>query len=251
MYFPSARSRIRPGAGCSKVGTSRPVLAEAATSWFLAEGATGSFFDTYVLLGNPNTTAATITATYLTDAGVVVTKTYQMPPNSRLTINIEDQDPQLAKHRPSRRRLPPICRSLPSARCTGRGPSPQWYEAHGSFGLTQTATKWGLAEGRAGGGHGFDTFILLANPNSTAATVRITFLRESGAPDRAGLHGPRDEPAQRLGEPRRAGTALENGLARSIEVLNGLPIAVERAMYSSAGGPLFGGGTNATAVRIP
>ena len=28
----------------------------AATSWFHAEGATGSYFDTYLLVGNPNAT---------------------------------------------------------------------------------------------------------------------------------------------------------------------------------------------------
>ena len=31
----------------------------AATSWFLAEGATGAFFDLYVLIANPGSTDAT------------------------------------------------------------------------------------------------------------------------------------------------------------------------------------------------
>jgi hypothetical protein len=31
-----------------------------STSWFLAEGATGSFFETFVLVGNPNSAQANV-----------------------------------------------------------------------------------------------------------------------------------------------------------------------------------------------
>ena len=40
----------------------------------------------------------------------------------------------------------------------------------------------GLAEGRVGGAFGFQTFVLLANPDVSAATVTATFLRTTGAP---------------------------------------------------------------------
>ena len=36
-----------------------------------------------------------------------------------------------------------------------------------------------------------------------------------------------------------------------IEVTNGVPIAVERAVYNNAGGVVWAAGTNATAVRVP
>ena len=51
-------------------------------------------------------------------------------------------------------------------------PADDWGEAHNSFGVTETATKWGLAEGRVGGPQHFVTYILLANPTTTAAEVR-------------------------------------------------------------------------------
>jgi hypothetical protein len=35
--------------------------------------------------------------------------------------------------------------------------------------------------GRVGGPHNFHTYILLANPQTTAADVTVTYLRESGA----------------------------------------------------------------------
>jgi hypothetical protein len=45
-----------------------------ATDWFLAEGATGSFFTTFVLLSNPNATPAHVTMTYLREGGGTVTR---------------------------------------------------------------------------------------------------------------------------------------------------------------------------------
>src|SRR5262249_6826947 len=46
-------------------GTDSAGATALATRWFLAEGATGGFFDTYILVGNPNPTDANIRATYL------------------------------------------------------------------------------------------------------------------------------------------------------------------------------------------
>ena len=41
------------------------------------------------------------------------------------------------------------------------------------------------------------------------------------------------------------------GIGSMIDVLNDVPVAVERALYWKAGGVGFAGGTNATAVRVP
>ncbi len=57
-------------------------------------------------------------------------------------------------------------------------PAPLWHEAHNSFGVNATGTKWGLAEGRVGGPDNAQTYILLANPGTTAALVEIRILRE-------------------------------------------------------------------------
>ena len=40
--------------------------------WFLAEGATGDYFDLFVLMANPTDTAATVDATYLLPDGTTV-----------------------------------------------------------------------------------------------------------------------------------------------------------------------------------
>ena len=67
-----------------------------ATSWFLAEGATGSYFDTFVLIANPNPTAANLTVTYLPEGGTPIVKTSTLAANQRTTLNIAIQDPALA-----------------------------------------------------------------------------------------------------------------------------------------------------------
>ncbi len=52
-------------AGHESAGVNSP-----AHEWFLAEGATGSFFTTFVLLANPGATDATATVTFLPDTGL-------------------------------------------------------------------------------------------------------------------------------------------------------------------------------------
>ena len=53
MYF--TQGGVPFAAGHESAGVTAPAL-----EWFLAEGATGSFFDLFVLLANPNPSAATV-----------------------------------------------------------------------------------------------------------------------------------------------------------------------------------------------
>ena len=52
------------GAGHASAG-----VADARTTWFLAEGATGSFFDEFVLIANPTGSVASVRITYLLPGG--------------------------------------------------------------------------------------------------------------------------------------------------------------------------------------
>ena len=67
MYF------SRPGqpfaAGHASAGVTAP-----STSWFFAEGATGSFFDLFILLANPGSQDATVEARYMRPDGSVLTE---------------------------------------------------------------------------------------------------------------------------------------------------------------------------------
>ena len=135
-------------AGHESAGATAP-----ATTWFLAEGATGPFFETFILLANPNAAAAQATVRFLPASGAPVVKQVEVPANGRVTINIETQDEssRTCRSRRTCRRHIPIVTERAQYR---PDPAPQWDEAHNSFGVTETWNKWGLAEGRVGGPSG-------------------------------------------------------------------------------------------------
>jgi autotransporter-associated beta strand protein len=220
-----------------------------SASWFLAEGATGSFFETFVLIANPEDTPATGTITYLPSTGVPVSKPFTVPAAGRLTINIESEDPSLANAAVATQ----VTANHPVIVERAQywpDPAPLWTEAHNSFGVTNLGTKWGLAEGRQGGSAGNQTYILLANPGDTAAQVTITFLRENGAPFDKVFSV---QPKSRFNVDTGPGTLVPELIDESFGALivSDQPIAVERAMYSNAGNHVWAAGTNATATPLP
>lgn len=239
MYFGGPPQWL---AGHESAGVTAP-----AQNWFLAEGATGPYFDEYVLIGNPNGVAANVTVNFLRESGAPITRNYPMAAQSRLTIKVDDVDPALADAAVSTT----VSADVPVV--TERamywpGAFTSWSEAHNSFGVTQAATRWALAEGRAGlPPFNYETYILIANPSAQTATVRVTFLKPDGttvertadvAPStRYNVYGNEAVPNAEFG-------AL-------VESTNGVPIVVERAMYWDALGLHWAGGTNATATPLP
>ena len=85
MYFGLPPDRLFK-AGHESAGVTAP-----STEWFLAEGATGRFFETFVLIANPNASVANVTLTYVTETGAVVTRNKTVPGNARITVNIESE----------------------------------------------------------------------------------------------------------------------------------------------------------------
>ena len=141
-----------------------------------------------------------------------------MPAGQRLTVNIEAEDPALANAAVATQVTSNVPIIVERAQYWP-DPAPSWYEAHNSFGVTSTGTRWGLAEGRVGLNTGYQTYILLANPNNKPVDVAITFLREDGTTLIKAFMRAAVEPLQRRGRrPRRAGDhqrALQRGGARS------------------------------------
>ena len=157
------------------------VSAPSATA-FIAEGATGPFFETFILIANPQPADVNVAVTFLRQGDTPIAMSRTVGASSRLTLNIETLDPGLANVAVATS----ITASAPVIVERAQywpDPAPQWYEAHGSPALQAPGMKWGLAEGRVGGASNYQTYILLANTNASAdAHVSITFLRESGAP---------------------------------------------------------------------
>jgi hypothetical protein len=245
MYFATVGPKLWSG-GHVNTGIVAP-----SKSWFHAEGATGTFFNTFILLSNPQDSAAKVDVKFLLDTGEVIARPKTLEPKQRMTINPADEGDARLKGAS----LSTVVQSdvpIVSER------SMYWEgdvedrlgEGHNSSGVTETALRWGLAEGRVGGNRNFVTYILLANPGTAKANVRITYLRESGAPI--------------VKEYEVAATSrfnvdvntvvpeLQNSsFGAIIEVLNDVPIAVERSLYWDANGAFWAGGTNALATPLP
>ena len=162
------------GAGHESAGITAP-----ATEWFLAEGATGPYFDLFVLIANPGDTDAQVEATYLLPDGTTVVKPYTVAANSRFNIWVDYEDAQLADTAVST-----TIRSTNGVPIIVERamwwPDGGWYEAHNSPGATTTGTKWALAEGEVDASRNLETYILVANTSATPADVKVTLLFEDG-----------------------------------------------------------------------
>jgi len=163
------------GAGTSSIGAPAP-----ATEWFLAEGLTNSLFDTYLLLLNPETTAATVEIRVLREDGAPITLTRTIAPRSRATIYMNDADPALASSSTSFglavrsiNGTPIVVERTMWWNDPVRGT--HWIEGHTSMGTPELATRWIAKESLIAGLNGeLAAYLLLANPNATPATVRVT-----------------------------------------------------------------------------
>jgi lysophospholipase L1-like esterase len=101
----------------------------------------------------------------------------------------------------------------------------------------QPLSRWILAEGAANAF--FDEEVLIANPNATAADIRITFLSASGSPVEHTFTMPAtSRRTVRVSTiPALAGVGAVSAV---VECTNGLDIVVERSMYW-AGGQRYAG----------
>jgi len=233
------------GAGHAGAAVTAP-----ATEWFLAEGATGPYFDLFILLANPTATAATVTATYLLPTGQTVVKPYNVAANSRLTIGVDQEHPLLADTTVSTT-LTATTPIIAERTMWWPGTAATWQEAHVSVGASQTGTRWAVAEGELGGAAGVETYILIANTSAATGTARVTLLFEDGttaartfaltASSRFSVNVAADFPSA-VG--RRFGAVIESTGATPARIV------VERAMYSNAGGIVWAAGTNALATRL-
>ena len=242
MYFGDAPLF---GGGHESAGVTEP-----SSTWFLAEGATGSFFETFLLLANPGSTDASATITYLPAIGDAVSVVRNIPAQGRVTVNVEAEDPSLADAAVAIT----IAATQPILAERSQywpDPAPAWREAHNSFGTVATATRWALAEGRVGGPAHAQTFILVANPGSAAANVVVTFLRDNGAAPIAKTFVV--PPVSRFNIPVGPGTSVAELVDETFGALitSDQPIAVERALYWDATGQLWTAGTNAAGTPLP
>ena len=242
----------RPGRPFA-AGHESAAVAAPETSWFLAEGATGDFFDLFVLMANPNDAAAEIAAAFLLPDGEVIERSYVVAGKSRKNIWVDLEGGRLANTAVSTTITStngvPV---LVERAMWWPGPTAAtWTEAHNSFGATSPGARWALAEGEAGGPASTDTFILVANVSPSDAQVRVTLLFEDGgevtrlfpvvAQSRFNVWVAVEFPTS---AGRRFGAIVESVGPSPAQLV------VERAMYANAGNEVWAAGSNALATKL-
>ncbi|MBK5093972.1 MAG: peptidase S8, partial [Actinobacteria bacterium] len=165
---------------------------EPATEWYLAEGSTNGGFETWVLIQNPGSAGTAAQVTYMTPAGEVTGPSVALAPDSRVSINVADT----VKDEWS-----------VSTRVTANNPvvverSCYWNNrkgGHESIGVTSPSPTWYLAEGSTAGG--FETWVLIQNPDNASATVQLTYMTPAGeVPGQQILLAPRSRYSINVGE---------------------------------------------------
>jgi hypothetical protein len=234
-----------------------------STHWFFAEGATGPFFDCFILLANPGLQPAQVTINYLLDDGRTFTKAYTVPAEGRYTVYVDAQEI------PAGSGLRPLETAAVSSTVQSDVPiiaeramwwpgpamgGEVWTEAHNSPGTTVTGTRWALAEGEVGGAQAAETFILIANTSDTAGSARVTlYFADGTSAERTFPLLPRSRRnvIASADFPTRP-TSTFSAVVDSLSVGGGAPaqLVVERAMYTSPGGLSWTAGTNALATRL-
>ena len=221
MYWPNG-----PGTSGGHVTTG---IQQPSNTWYLAEGFTGSGFQTYILIQNPNDIEAAIDVTYMLQGGGTIEKSLTVPPNSRFTIVTHDPD-QVGLDQAFSTKLvsnqPIIVERAMYFNNDG----------HNTVGVEAPANSWYLAEGYTGSG--FGTFILIQNPNSTETNVDIRYMLQGGGTiDKSVTVSPNSRYTIVTHDADQVG--IEQAFSTKID--SDQPIIVERAMYWPNGETSLGG----------
>lgn len=240
------------GAQLYKAGQESAGLTQTSTTWHLAEGATGPYFDEFVLIANPADNEALVEATYLLPDGTTSVRTYRVAGKSRLSVWV-DQEPGLQNTAVSATlRSTNGVPVLVERAMWWPGTSDTWIEGHASAGAPQAGQVWATAAGESGGVSSTQTYILIGNVTARAGSAQVTLRFEDGTSlERTFALAPSSRfnvdvsahfPAARG---RRFGAIVRSTGPNPVDVV------VERAMYGSVGGQTWAMGSAALAARLP
>jgi hypothetical protein len=245
------RSMYRSGNGrVWDAGHAGAAVTSPASDWFFAEGATGSFFDLFLLLMNPNSADASVSVKYLLTNGQVVTKQYVVAAHTRRTVYVDAEGPPLADAAMSM--LVHSDTPIVAERAMW-WPDQIWYEASAAAGATQSGTRWAIAEGESGGTANTQTYILIANTSTFDGHARVTLLFEDGtqAVKSFPLNATSRFNVDVAAEFPEAHNRRYGAIVESLDEGSGHPlIVVERAEYADGDGQVWGMGGSSLAMRL-
>jgi hypothetical protein len=235
-------------AGHAGAGAEAPAL-----TWWFAEGSTGTFFDEFLLVSNPNGTASEIEVTYQLPSGTVVTRHYSVAARSRFTVWVDQESAALRDTAVSVTLH--VTNGVPVvAERAMWWPGPTagtWSESHDTMGSTETGVLWAVADGEVGGPSQQETYLLVANASAAAGAVRVTLHFDDGTSEvrvfALAANG-RLTVSAADSFPSSAGRRF-SATVQSVGI-SPVPVVVERAMYSSTPGQRWSAGTAILADRV-
>jgi hypothetical protein len=208
--------------GHDSIGVIQPAM-----KWYLAEGATRGGYETWVLVQNPNSSAVDVDLKFQTQSGQIQGPAESIPARSRKSYSVDpwvdtfDVSTLVTSLTPGE---PVICE-----RAVYYTPEGATHKEVGtdSIGVTETSSVWYLAEGATDGG--FETFILVQNPNNSDVAVNIKFQTTSGE-----VQGPVDTVPARSRKTYRANDRVKDfNVSTKVESTGG-DVVCERSMYWTA-----------------
>jgi hypothetical protein len=237
-----------------RVGSDLPVFAERAmywndrieghdsigtvsgsVSWYLAEGCTDYGFETWVEILNPSGRDAGAAVTYLTASGPEAGPTVVVPAYSRRTVNVNATAPR-----------GDVAVRVDADRPVVVERSMYWdgrRGGNGSMGVKAPSTDWYLAEGATHAG--FETYLLVLNPQTRTAKVTVDFMPGKGSSRKEEITVP--------ALTRRTIRVNDEmpGADVSMHVHGDLPVVAERSMYWASPTAAGRAGHNSPGITVP
>jgi hypothetical protein len=203
--------------------------------WYFAEGYTGPGFDTYILLENPDSEATSAHLELFGSGGPCAVSDLEVGARSRRTLHLNDLVPpgDVA----ARITFPEGSRLVAQRS--------MYFDYQGIRGghtsrACEASSTWYFAEGYTG--PGYDTYLLVFNPQSEEARVDLDLMTPGGTIRKSLDVAPLSRRTFKLNE-----------ILPNAEVAAALhadrPVVAERAMYFDAGGRR--GGSDAAGVASP
>ena len=191
------------------------------TPFYFAEGYTGEGFQEYLCLGNPGGSEAKATITYLFTGGGTQQRLVQIPPNSRVTVNVNSDvgaDKEVSAKIEADQ--PFVAERPMYFNYNGK-----WTGGHDAVGATAPSQTWYFAEGYTGSG--FEEWICVLNPGDAQANLTFFFQTQGG--------GERTVPGLSV-PPHSRGSFKVNEILgpdyqTSLKLASDTPIVAERPMY--------------------
>lgn len=198
-------------------------VAEPSTKWYFAEGATSGPYQLFYLLQNPSEQPANVSIRYLRSDGAPITKSYPVAARSRANVFVNAEGPELREAEVSAE----ITSDVPviAERSMYYNARLPYWGGLGSAGVTAPSKNWFLAEGATG--DFFTMFVLIGNPSSQDAQVKVTYLLSFGPPV---VHTYNVRANSRMSINVNAEPGLTNVAAAS-RYESTVPVIVERTMW--------------------